>query len=99
MCRLFAVERGTYYSWLRRGESKRSIEDREILEEIIDIRKDERKWSYGAPRMQVELKSRNRVCGKNRTVRIMKKAILNVLEHFIFPHMKIHISAMKLYLK
>lgn len=74
MCRLFAVERSAYYSWLRRGESKRSIEDRAILEEIIDIRKDERKLSYGAPRMQVELKNRNRICGKNRIARIMKKA-------------------------
>jgi putative transposase len=74
MCRLFSVERSAYYSWLRRGESKRSIEDREILGEIVDIRKDERKRSYGAPRMQVELKSRDRICGKNRTARIMKKA-------------------------
>ena len=74
MCLLFAVERSAYYGWLHRGESKRSIEDREILAEIIEIRKDERKLSYGAPRMQVELKSRNRRCGKNRTARIMKKA-------------------------
>jgi transposase InsO family protein len=74
MCRLFAVERSAYYGWLHRGESKRSIEDREILAEIIDIRKDDRKRAYGAPRMCVELKSRNQSCGKNRTARIMKKA-------------------------
>ena len=74
MCRLFAVERSAYYGWLHRGESTRSIEDREILAEIIDIRKDERKQIYGAPRMQVELRSRDRRCGKNRTARIMKKA-------------------------
>jgi putative transposase len=63
MCRLFAVERSAYYSWLRRGESKRSIEDREILEEIVDIRKDERKLSYGAPRMQVEMNLPAASCG------------------------------------
>jgi putative transposase len=74
MCRLFLVERSAYYGWLHRGESNRSIEDRTILAEIIDIRKDERKRSYGAPRMQVELRSRDRRCGKNRTARIMKKA-------------------------
>jgi len=41
---------------------------------MIDIRRDDRKWTYGAPRMCVELKSRNRSCGKNRIARIMKKA-------------------------
>jgi transposase InsO family protein len=74
MCRLFLVERSAYYGWLQRGESKRSIEDRTILAEIIDIRKDERKRSYGAPRMQAELQSRHRDCGRNRTARIMRKA-------------------------
>lgn len=73
MCQMLDVERSGYYAWLNRPESKRGKENNIILEEIMKIREDRRKLSYGAPSLTKEIKENGIPCSKNRVARIMQK--------------------------
>lgn len=74
MCQIFEIERSAYYAWLKRGKSNRQKNNEKILEEIMEIRKNSKKHSYGAPSLCAELKEKGLSCGKNRVARIMKNA-------------------------
>ena len=48
MCRLLGVSTSGYYAWLKRGPSKRSLEDASLTELISEIHA--QSWgAYGAP--------------------------------------------------
>ncbi len=70
MCRLMRVTRGGFYSWLKRPESRRSKENRELLKAIIAVHKANR-GVYGSPRVYKQLR-RSLSCGKNRIARLMR---------------------------
>jgi len=70
ICRVLKVSRGAFYGWLKRPESNRSMENRKLLQEIIEIHKANRKV-YGSPRIHEALK-RTQSCGKNRVARLMR---------------------------
>ncbi len=70
MCKLLEVSRSGYYAWLKREESSRARENRLLLAEIREIHKESRR-TYGAPRVQAELRRRGRRVGKNRVARLM----------------------------
>ena len=72
MCQVLKIKRSSYYAWLKRGISKRSKENIKILGEIMEIRKDKRKLSYGAPTLKVELNENGIECSRNRVARIMQ---------------------------
>ena len=70
MCNVLGVSRGAFYSWLKRPESNRSLANRRLLREIIEIHKTNRQV-YGSPRVYKTLK-RIQSCGKNRVARLMR---------------------------
>ena len=72
MCSLFQVSRSGYYAWIKRPESKRSRENRELSQEIAIIHL-ESKGIYGSPKVHRELRRRGKQHGKNRIARLMRK--------------------------
>jgi transposase InsO family protein len=72
MCSLFHVSRSGYYAWIKRPESKRSRENRELSQEIAIIHL-ESKGIYGSPKVHGELRRRGKQHGKNRIARLMRK--------------------------
>jgi transposase InsO family protein len=66
------VSRSGYYAWLKRPESKRSRENKALLEEIKKIYAESRE-TYGSKRIHKELKKNKIDCSKNRVARNMKE--------------------------
>jgi len=58
MCKVLKVSRSGYYSWVGHKPSKREIENRELLDQIVKIHK-ESKQTYGSPRITAELRARH----------------------------------------
>jgi len=73
MCSVLEVSRSGFYAWLKRAESRRSREDRELTEQIRQIH-EESHGIYGAPRIHAVLLRRGRRCGINRVARLMRLA-------------------------
>lgn len=71
MCRLFEVSAGGYYVWRRRPESKRSREDR-ILVERIRVHHKQSKGTYGSPRIHWVLLNEGQRCSRKRVERLMR---------------------------
>ncbi len=73
MCRVLGVSPSGYYTWLKRGPSRRAQEDGEILEEIrvSHTRSGE---TYGRPRIHEDLKESGRRVGQKRVGRLMREA-------------------------
>ena len=55
LCTVLGVTRQGYYAWRRRQQSKRQVADRRLSEVINEVFVDSRR-TYGAPRVQVELR-------------------------------------------
>lgn len=72
MCKVLKVSRSSYYKHLNKKESKRSIENKYLENEILDIYKAS-KCRYGAPKIYEKLKSRNIFISLKRTQRLMNK--------------------------
>jgi len=70
MCQVMEVSRSGYYAWIKRPESSRKIQDRELVKEIRKVHKISR-GTYGSPRITRALKKKGIVCGKNRVARLM----------------------------
>jgi transposase InsO family protein len=73
LCSICNVSRSGYYEWLVRVEPRRAGQNRALSVEICAIYQESRK-TYGAIRVQKELKTRGKTCSKNRVARIMKQA-------------------------
>ena len=71
MCRVLGVSRSGYYSYLRRGLSRRHEENHRLVERIKQIWQEAR-GVYGSPRITAELRAQGFVCGKNRIARLMR---------------------------
>ena len=72
MCKVLKVSRSSYYKHLNKKESKRSIENKFLEGEILEIYKAS-KSRYGAPKIHAKLKSRNIFISLKRTQRLMNK--------------------------
>ena len=73
MCRVLQVSRSGYYDWDRRKESKRSQQDRVLLEEIRRIHQ-QTKEAYGATKSWRALNQSGTVCAKHRVARLRRQA-------------------------
>ena len=73
MCRVLQVSRSGYYDWDRRKESKRSQQDRVLLEEIRRIHQQTQE-AYGATKSWRALNQSGTVCGKHRVARLRRQA-------------------------
>lgn len=73
MCKVLQVSRSGFYAWLKGKPSKRAIANLKLTEEIQMIFKESR-FTYGSPRITLELKSRKLAVSRPRVARLMKKA-------------------------
>ena len=73
MCAILEVSRSGFYAWLRRGESRRSRENRRLTELIREEHERSRR-TYGSPRVHAALKTRGETCGVNRVAALMRRA-------------------------
>jgi putative transposase len=71
MCKVLKVSRSSYYNWLRRNPSRRSIENRELSDLIKKIY-ELSKRTYGSPRVTIELHKRGFHVSRQRVARLMK---------------------------
>lgn len=72
MCTVFKVSKSGYYNWLKLGPSKRWVYNQKLTSLICDIFEYSYK-SYGAPRIQAELKEiYNQYVSRPRVARIMR---------------------------
>jgi putative transposase len=71
MCDAYSMPRCSYYSWMKRGLSKRKREDMYYAERIATVF-DAYKRIYGSPRITAELRAEGLKIGKNRVCRLMK---------------------------
>jgi putative transposase len=72
MCRVLDVSSSGYYAWLSRPSSIREIANQGLLEEIRKIHT--RSFgTYGAPRMQAELRDQGTSVSRKRIARLMRK--------------------------
>jgi putative transposase len=72
MCDVLEVSSAGYYAWRSRPESRRSAENRELLEDIRQVHCDNR-GRYGSPRIHVELKAQGRGVSRGRVERLMRR--------------------------
>jgi len=70
MCRVLRVSRSGYYDWCTRPKSKRSVENRRLLERIRVVHKKSRR-TYGSPRVHRQLVSEGQRCSRGRIERLM----------------------------
>lgn len=70
MCRVLGVSRSGYYAWRTRPQSRRSVENQQLLEQIKQIHKNSKK-TYGSPRVHISLLSKGQICSRGRVERIM----------------------------
>lgn len=77
-CRALGVSRSGFYAWLRRGESRRSREDRELTGKIVQVFAESR-GTYGAPRIRAALRLEGIRVGRKRIARLMREAGLQAV--------------------
>jgi transposase InsO family protein len=72
MCEVLAVKRSGYYAWAKRTQSKRHIENEQLLQKIeLEYLKSRR--LYGSRRGTAALRNRGIHCGHNRLARLMQE--------------------------
>jgi transposase InsO family protein len=72
MCKVLKVSRSSYYSWLTRDPSNRSIENKDLSDRIKKIY-DLSKKTYGSPRVTIKLLEEGYYVSRPRVARLMKK--------------------------
>ena len=73
MCALAGVTRGGFYAWLKRGESRRSKEDRR-LKLLVEAAHRQSRGTYGAPRLSASLREQGEQVSYKRVVRLKNEA-------------------------
>jgi putative transposase len=75
MCRVLEVSPSGYWAWRRREPSARASANAQLTGHIVQIHQQSR-GTYGALRVQAELKAQGLPCGHNRVARLMRQASL-----------------------
>ena len=73
MCRCLKVSPSGYYAWRSRPESRRARSNRQLLERIREIHR-ENDGVVGSPRVCRELHYEGVKCSRNRVARLMRSA-------------------------
>jgi putative transposase len=72
MCAVLGVSRSGYYEWRDRPESRRTIEDRQLLQRIRAVHLQSRE-AYGAYKTWRVLRAKGVVCGRHRVARLRRQ--------------------------
>ena len=73
LCRVLGVSPSGYYAWRTRGPSARGEADTALLARIRAAHEGSRR-TYGAPRIQADLRAAGVRCGRKRVARLMRSA-------------------------
>ena len=73
MCQLLKVSRSGYYDWCNRGESVRTLKNRELTQLIKQLHLDSN-GVYGARKLHRELLEVGEPCSRHRVARLMRIA-------------------------
>lgn len=73
MCHVLEVSRSGYYAWRKRPKSQRKIKNERLLEHIQTVHANSRS-RYGSYRVWRALLQLGVMCGRNRVVRLMRRA-------------------------
>lgn len=65
MCRVLDASPAGYYAWRARPESRRSVADRALLDDIKRVHRDNH-GCYGSPRIHRELEAQGRGTSRGR---------------------------------
>jgi putative transposase len=71
VCQVLRVPRSSYYAWLKRGPSRRALENRRLRQNLAQLFTAHRSV-YGSPRMTVCLQRQGIACSRNRVARHMR---------------------------
>ena len=86
MCKVLKLSRSSYYNFLSKVDSKRTIENKDFEERILTIY-DESKKRYGAPKIHKILTSDGATISLKRVQRLMKKlGIKSIIIKKFRPH-------------
>jgi putative transposase len=72
LCSVLGVSVAGYHAWRSRGPSRRALRDRE-LEALIAAAFRDSRATYGAPRIQAELRARGVAVGRKRVAHLMRR--------------------------
>lgn len=87
MCRVLRVQRSGYYAWRHNPQSKRALEDTQLLVEIHRSF-DESQGIYGSPRIHRDLREAGLQCSENRVARLMRSAKIKSIRGYRKPRFK-----------
>ena len=73
LCRVLEVSANGYYAWVKRQASQRTMDDHCLLEQIRQFHRASR-GTYGAPRIQRDLREAGHHIGRKRVARLLKAA-------------------------
>ena len=73
MCEVLGLSASGYYAWRSRPESRRSVANRALLEDIRRVHA-ESSGTYGSPRVHAVLRGHGRRVGRSRIERLMRRA-------------------------
>jgi putative transposase len=81
------VQRSGYYAWRHNPQSKRALEDTQLLVEIHRSF-DESQGIYGSPRIHRDLREAGLQCSENRVARLMRSAKIKSIRGYRKPRFK-----------
>lgn len=77
LCEVMLVNRSGYYTWRKRGKSKRQVENEKLVSKVQEIHLST-KGAYGTRRMSAELEAGGHRCGRYRARTLMNLANVEV---------------------
>jgi putative transposase len=72
MCSVLDISPAGYYAWRSRPESRRSVANRALLDDIKRVHRDNHEC-YGSPRIHLELAAQGRGASRGRIERLMRR--------------------------
>ena len=72
LCDVLGVSPAGYYAWRARPESRRSVANRELVDDIRQVHRDTN-GRYGSPRIHAELTAQGRGASRGRIERLMRR--------------------------
>jgi putative transposase len=72
MCDVLGVSPAGYYAWRARPESRRSVANRDLVDDIKRVHRDT-SGRYGSPRVYAELRAQGRGASRGRIERLMRR--------------------------
>lgn len=80
MCKIFEISESSFYAWRKNPTRPHAAKRRQVLEFILEGRKDRMKQFYGSPRWTKELQAAGFVVSERYVARLMKEQGIRALK-------------------